>query len=197
MKGKTGSFTRDDARCGLPAHGPMLVGILLTADDGVYPLGLLLTRNAADVGIPLQEIVAEVIGTGDGAVEIFAASLAAALPVEPGTVVITDGVEAFADDGSGRLVGDAGGTGTINYKTGAVSVDFNAAVVNAVDVTADYITAVDGVLDQQVDTSASEAGLSIDHGSCQKESLKVGAVTQAAPSAALLKLLRRKGIYPL
>jgi len=43
-------------------------------------------------------------------------------------VSITDGVETFTDSqGTGVLTGSAGGTGTINYMTGAYSVTFNAS----------------------------------------------------------------------
>lgn len=51
-------------------------------------------------------------------------------------VSITDGVETFKDDRNGNLVGSAGGTGTINYATGAYSITFNAAAAGSV--TADY-----------------------------------------------------------
>lgn len=51
-------------------------------------------------------------------------------------IVITDTVETFTDDYSGNLVGSLGGTGTINYATGAYSVTFNTAPANPV--TADY-----------------------------------------------------------
>lgn len=197
INGTVASTTRQDERAGLPAHGPVLVGIVLTADDGVYPVGLLLTRNSADVCKPLQEIDDEVFDTGDAAATQFTGALAAALPVEPGSLVITDGVETFYDDGCGRLVGDAGGSGTIDYTNGNIDVTFNAAVGNGTDILADYVTRVDGVLDQEVDTSASAAGLSVDHGSVAKDALKVGAVAKAAPSAALLKKLRANGIYPL
>lgn len=197
IAGKTASTTRNEERASLPAHGPVLVGVKLTADDGIYPVGLLLTRNAADVAKALVLVVGEILAAGDGATKAFAGTLAAALPLEPGMLVITDGVETFYDDGCGRLVGDAAGTGTIDYVTGDFSVSFNADVVNAVDVLADYITAVDGVLDAEVDTSASQVGLSVDHGSVAKDVLKVGAVAKAAPSAALLKKMRGNGIYPM
>ena len=51
-------------------------------------------------------------------------------------VEISDGVETFKDDRNGNLVGSAGGTGTINYATGAYSVTF--AVAAAGQVEADY-----------------------------------------------------------
>lgn len=44
--------------------------------------------------------------------------------------------ETFLDDRNGNLVGTAGGTGTINYATGAYAVTFNAVTSGAV--TADY-----------------------------------------------------------
>lgn len=50
-------------------------------------------------------------------------------------VTFTDGVEDFTDNYDGTLTGSAGGTGTINYATGAYSITFNAS---ATTVTADY-----------------------------------------------------------
>lgn len=51
-------------------------------------------------------------------------------------VRIDDTSETFTDNKNGVLVGSAGGTGTINYTTGAYSVTFASAAVGAV--TADY-----------------------------------------------------------
>jgi hypothetical protein len=48
----------------------------------------------------------------------------------------TDTVETFTDNRDGTLTGSAGGTGTINYATGAYSITFAAS---ATTVTADYI----------------------------------------------------------
>ncbi len=197
INGKTASINRSEEKAGLPGHGPVLLGVSLPANDGVYPVGLLLTRDASDVAKALQEVSGEVLGAGDGTATQFSGTLAAALPIEPGTLSITDGTETFTDDGSGRLVGDAGGSGTINYTTGAYSVTFNAAVGNGTNVTGDYITAIDGVLDEEVDTAVSGSGNAVVHGTVGRQALKVGATAKAAPSAALLKALRNNGIYPL
>lgn len=57
-------------------------------------------------------------------------------PIEPGSLIISDGQETFTDNGSGVMVrSPAGGNGTINYTTGAYSVTFTlvnaGAAVNA------------------------------------------------------------------
>jgi hypothetical protein len=54
-------------------------------------------------------------------------------PVIAATLIITDGVETFTDNGSGVLVSDAsGGTnGTINYTTGVYSVTFQTTTITA------------------------------------------------------------------
>lgn len=196
INGKVGSFTRNEERAGVPGHGPVILAGLVAAAAGVYATGLLLTRSLANILAPLAVIAAEVLGAGDGATKDFTGNLAAGQPVEPGTVVVTDGVETFADDGSGRLVGDAGGSGTVNYKTGAIAVSFNANVVDQTDVTVDYITAIDGVLDEEIDTAESQACLYVGHGTVDSNVLKVGQDDQAEPSAALLMLLQKHGIYP-
>lgn len=195
IKGNVGTFTRDDERARTAGHEPVVLAGKVTAADGVYPTGLLLTRSAANILIALAVIAAEVIATGNGATQVYADNLAS-FPVEPGTVSITDGVETFTDDGSGRLVGSAGGTGTINYKSGAITLDFNANVGNLTDIVADYVTEVAGVLDEEVDTADSEACLYVAHGTVRQDVLKVGKVAKAAPSAAVLMLLQKKGIYP-
>ncbi len=54
------------------------------------------------------------------------------------SVTVTDGVESFVDDGSGVLTGDAGGTGTVNYTTGQITLTFNAAPLNGAAIAASY-----------------------------------------------------------
>ncbi|SRR3989339_677872 len=63
-------------------------------------------------------------------------------------VSFTDGTETISDNFDGTLTGSAGGTGTINYATGAYSVTFNAAP--GAPVTTSYFwedIAVHGILD--------------------------------------------------
>lgn len=89
-----------------------------------------------------------IIGTGDASETDFTVTIT--LPtnhaIQPGSVEIFDGdtiggaTEVFTDDGNGVLTGDAGGTGTINYKTGAISVSFNAAPSNGTEILAKFHT---------------------------------------------------------
>lgn len=63
-------------------------------------------------------------------------------------VEITDTSETFKDDRNGNLVGSAGGTGTINYATGAYSVTFAVPAVGAVTASYYHETATStGILD--------------------------------------------------
>lgn len=67
--------------------------------------------------------------TGDGVTVTF--NYTVQFPyILPFTVIITDNTEVFNDDGSGVLVGNLGGTGTVNYTTGAIAVTFNSAPSN-------------------------------------------------------------------
>ena len=93
----------------------------------------------------------EVMGYGDGSEDTFTYttmfkpiySNPAADPLEPGNnVLITDGVESFADvpvtSTTGTLTGTLGGTGTVNYSTGAISVVFSSAPANQSPVKVTY-----------------------------------------------------------
>ena len=81
----------------------------------------------------------ENIGTGDvGGTVTFAATLAN-IPIREIELVTDDSTsESFTDNGDGTLTGDGGGSGTINYTTGAISVTFNAAPANGDNVIVDY-----------------------------------------------------------
>lgn len=72
-----------------------------------------------------------------------ALSLAGA-PIQPGTIVITDGTTTFSDNGTGGFV-ITGGTGTVNaptnYTTGAINITFTTANPGAA-ITATYFVAV-------------------------------------------------------
>lgn len=84
----------------------------------------------------------EVADSGDGTTKTFTGTLAfkaAGAKRSCFAVIFTDGTETFNDDYSGVLTGDQGGTGTINYITGAYSITFNSAPANSTDnITVDY-----------------------------------------------------------
>ncbi len=81
----------------------------------------------------------EVGATGDAVETEFEFTLDNA-PIDPTSVTIDDGVETFTDAaGAGVLTGDAGGSGTINYVTGEVDIEFNAAPAAVADnIVCDY-----------------------------------------------------------
>jgi hypothetical protein len=66
------------------------------------------------------------LATGNGGVN-YSFTLYAT-PVLQGTVVISSGSESFIDNSLGVLTSSSGGTGTINYLTGAVNIVFFAPV---------------------------------------------------------------------
>lgn len=76
------------------------------------------------------------LGTGNASNATFSGTLL--IPVRPGDVTVSDTVETFTDDGEGVMAGDQGGTGTIDYNTGAISVTFNAAPTLAQDIACSY-----------------------------------------------------------
>ncbi len=194
MKARIGTLNYDDQRARGGGHDPVIVSRVLAAGLGELPAGLLLAKGA-DGAVPYEEIVAEVAGVGDGAVKAFTLALAKA-PIHPGSLAVTDGVETFRDDGCGRLVGDTGGSGVVDYGLGAVSVTFAAAPANGVNVTASYARHFFGVLDEPADTAVSDSGLVVIHGSVRADVLKIGAVAQAAPPAATLTRMQDAGVYP-
>lgn len=83
-----------------------------------------------------QSYSQESIGTGDGSTVTFAYTLTST-PIKPGTVVIDDETETFTAS-AGVLTGDAGGSGTVNNTTGAVSVTFNTAPSSGQDLKVRY-----------------------------------------------------------
>lgn len=85
------------------------------------------------------QVTGEAYGTGDGSTVTFAHTLAAiSAPKTAMYVSVTDGTETFIDDRNGLMVGNLGGTGTVNYATGAVSVTFNTAPTNLQAITCSY-----------------------------------------------------------
>lgn len=88
-------------------------------------------------------------GTGDGATTGFTWT-AANTPLLPGSVVITDDTENFVDTNTDygaspvTITGTAGGTASVNYETGAVSVTFNTAPANGQAIKFSYIKVATG-----------------------------------------------------
>jgi hypothetical protein len=104
---------------------------------GIIPGGVDVTATRKHRGVR-SEILAEDISVGNG-LGPYASTLGV-YPVLPGSVRVFDtgGLESFSDDGNGVLTGDAGGSGTIVYLTGAISVLFGVSVGTTDYVRAEY-----------------------------------------------------------
>lgn len=101
--------------------------------------GLYLSYIDKDELSDFTVITDEAYDTGDGTTKTFTHTLDARTGVRTAMYVsVKDNVETFKDDRNGVLVGDKGGTGTINYATGEASVTFNTAPANLQAITCDY-----------------------------------------------------------
>lgn len=187
----TFSFGEDSIAAG--GHPLVLIGHTVNAAQGDLIAGLLLGKSATSL-VPWDEAT-EVIDTGDGATKAYSGTIAH-YPIQPGTLVITDGVETFADDGLGRLTGDAGGSGTIVYATGAYDLSFNANVVNLTDIEATNYNELACVNEGLVDTTAETSCNGVVHGSVRADRLTKGA-TPVALSVADYARLIGMSIYPV
>lgn len=84
----------------------------------------------------------EELGRGDGSRTDFAGVLPFA-PIEPGSISATDGIEVFTDtpnaDDTGTLSGSNGGTGTIQYTTGDITLNFMTPPAPDQPITVNYV----------------------------------------------------------
>lgn len=81
---------------------------------------------------------AESYGTGSGITGPYTHT-AANIPISRGSITITAGAQSATDNGLGNFVtSPAGGSGTVNYTTGAMSITFNGVVAGATPITVTY-----------------------------------------------------------
>ena len=87
--------------------------------------------------------------TGDGVTSAFSTTITGNT-IFPGTTVITDNVEIFEDTNNNwttsnvTLTGTLGGSGTINYVSGAINVTFASAPANGQNIYLSYILFIPG-----------------------------------------------------
>jgi len=89
---------------------------------------------------PIRNISSETVGAGDGTKQSFTKVLDNR-SLKPWTVSVTSddsSPETFTDNGDGTLTGSAGGTGSVDYETGKITVNFNTAPASGKTVTASY-----------------------------------------------------------
>jgi hypothetical protein len=109
-----------------------------TISSGDTMFGVFQSGQGGERNYTSTTVSGEVLGTGNGG-DTYDFKLNMIPAVADGNVSITDGTETFTDAaGSGTLAGSAGGTGTVNYSTGEVHLEFNAAVGGATEISATY-----------------------------------------------------------
>jgi hypothetical protein len=98
-------------------------------------------RVKSDQAIEVPSITGEDSGeTGDGITATYNFDIVNT-PIDPSSVSITAGSVTFTDDGAGNLTGagGSGGTGTVDYDTGAVEITLTApADFNGTNALSDY-----------------------------------------------------------
>jgi hypothetical protein len=86
-----------------------------------------------------QRVMNEVVGTGNGTATSFTHTLAST-PLQPLSLQVVAGLVVATDDGNGNLVGAGVATGsTVNYATGAIVLNLNAAPAPGTSIIAGYL----------------------------------------------------------
>lgn len=106
-----------------------------STSDSITYMGNVINGSNNGTEFIAGEVFFENDALGDGVRKNFQFNLQNA-PVQPGTVQVFDTIgffttiELFTETGTGIMTGSLGGSGTINYTTGAVDVTFFSAVPN-------------------------------------------------------------------
>ncbi|MFP4387752.1 MAG: PilC/PilY family type IV pilus protein [Desulfococcaceae bacterium] len=95
--------------------------------------------------VDFDKVVNEKVGTGNGAATKFSGTLNHTI-VQAGSININDGRETFDERHTNVLVGNRGGTGTLNRFTGEFTVTFKDAPKSGGDITASYTYYSSGTL---------------------------------------------------
>ncbi len=185
------------------SHPVVLYPVVLGSGAGDLSAGQMLGRKSADnkyyKWTPAGTgYTGEAIGSGDASKKTFYGTLAHPCVVS-GSVSITAAgtTETLSDNGQGDLVGDEGGSGSVNYATGGFVVTFDSAPSSGTDnVTADYTGGVDGtevpraVLARDTDASSADANtVAYVHGEFNQDALDWNSANASQIAAAKRTLL--------
>jgi len=172
-------------------HPPITDAMSVKEDNGVIADGQIVAKNADGEVIPHAVVSGlAMTGTIDGANKAFAASVG---PCLRGSIAIANNnasAQALADDGNGNLVG--AGSGTVNYKTGAISAAFTTAPAAGKTVLLGYRTQPVGVNVEECDTAEDDTAKVIEHGAVNRDLLLTGSAAADDVDVAALKAI---GIY--
>ncbi len=118
---------------------------------GLSSLGKISYFKLGEGGYELSTLITDTIDVGDGGKSY--SGTVTTLPIAINNLTVTDGSQVLTDNGLGVLSGD--GSGTVNYKTGAISVVFNSDVSIGTDIEAQYKArgAVSGFKTETIGTS--------------------------------------------
>ncbi len=150
-------------------HPPVVWDFPVATGQGELAPGTVVALNAAGAVVPYDKISVN-LGTGDAATTSFTGSFGE--PLEPGTVIITDGTQILRDDGFGNLYGD--GSGQVNYQTGDVNANFSSAPASGASITGNAGRKLLGILTMRVDTDNEDIAPVLVHGCALRKFVKVG-----------------------
>lgn len=176
-------------------HPPVIFPMLAASNQGIIPAGCVLSKDTNGKIIPYAVLSEEeMTGTVNGSNKTFTYDASDIAPLQPGSISVAHGDVALQDNGLGVIYG-SGGSGTVNYATGAISVTFTTAPAEGSDSPeADAATAVVGVALRPADTAREDVVSVVVHGTVLRSSLVIGVaagtITQAAVDA-----LRHLAIY--
>jgi hypothetical protein len=107
-------------------------------------------------------VSSEAFGAGNGSLTSFSHSMASR-PIQPGTVAITVGAVTATDDGAGNLAGAGVASGsTIDYLTGAATLNLAVAPANSAPITAAYAWITYTAIGSQTQAKFDETTRAID-----------------------------------
>jgi hypothetical protein len=175
-------------------HPPVIFPVIAKSEQGIIPAGCVLAKDSDGKVVPYAVVSdEEMTGLVNDANKVFTHTSEAA-PLQPGSVKVTHGLVELADNGHGVIAG-TGGSGTVDYETGAISVSFQSApAADSGSPEVEVARAVFAVAIRPTDTSREDIVSAIVHGTVLKTALVIGiaagAITQAAVDA-----LAKIGIY--
>ena len=168
-------------------HPPVIFPMVAKSDQGIIPAGCVLAKDSDGKIVPYAVVSGEeMTGLVNGTNKVFTHTSAAA-PLLPGSIVVAHGEIELTDNGHG-VIGGTGGSGTVDYATGAISVTFDAAPAEeSGSPEVEVARAVVGVALRPADTSREDVVSVVVHGTVLKSSLVIGVtagdITQAAVDA--------------